>query len=62
MATVRWHWKMTRIGAEGEEREGPAWIVEDDGTEHAIEDGHWITRTQAESLATEKGYSFSPEE
>lgn len=43
-------------------REGPAFVTEADGTKRAINGGHWISRTEAERLAAEGRYVFSPQE
>lgn len=37
---------------------GPAWLYKPDGSEEPVSEGEWITRAEAERIATESGYEL----
>jgi hypothetical protein len=56
------YWKMEDGPGDGEspdpEDVGPAWVYGPDGGEEPVNEGEWITRTEAQRIASESGYKL----
>jgi hypothetical protein len=56
------YWKMEDGPGEGDvpdpEDVGPAWVYLPEGSEEPVREGEWITRAQAQRIASEHGYEL----
>jgi hypothetical protein len=62
--TLYWKWEDAPTDATEDDPAavGPAWVIGADGTERNINGGEWITRAEAEELASSNGWALHTDE